>query len=265
MMSTTTGRTALFMLFAAFLLAPAAAQADFSAEESRRILSRIDRLVSYPQRDFSAEYTVTEVRPGQGTQRTVMTLFRRDSANSYTILIQEPAQDRGKGYLRIEDNLWLYDPAARRFTVTSAADRFQSSNARNADFNQSSLADDYRIVARSAEQLGAYETDVYELEAAHDDVTFPQRRIWIDQNKLVRKLEDYSLSGQHMRTVAIPSYRRIEEKYVPTRMVIQDELRGRQVDGEFKHRRTMISVEKASFQELPDMVFTRAFLERAGR
>lgn len=240
-----------------------AAQETFSSEESREILSRVDALVTYPNNDFSAEYTILETRPGQGSSRTVINLFRRDRENTYTILIKEPAADRGKGYLRIGNNLWLYDPADRRFTVTSAEERFQNSNARNADFNQSTLSEDYRILGREVEQLGAYRTDVYDLEATHDDVTFPKRRVWIDQNNLVRKMEDYSLSGQHMRTTAIPNYRELGEKYVPVRIVIQDELRGRRVEGEFKHERTMITVEKPSFQELPDMVFTRTFLERA--
>ncbi|HKK49052.1 MAG TPA: outer membrane lipoprotein-sorting protein [Alkalispirochaeta sp.] len=252
---------ATVMLVSAPVVLPAQ---ELSAAESRRILQRVDDLVTYPEEDFSAEYTVTEVRPGESTSRTQFVLFRRDRADSYTILIQEPAQDRGKGYLRIDDNLWLYDPVARRFTVVSASDRFENTGARNSDFNQSTLADDYRIVGHTTEQLGAYQTDVYDMEATHDDVTFPFMRIWIDQNRLVRKFEDYSLSRRHMRTTAVPNYRRLGDQYVPVRIVIQDELRGREVDGRFRNQRTMIEVEKPSLQEVPNMVFTRTFLERAG-
>lgn len=237
---------------------------QLSSEEGRRILRRVDTLVTFGDRDFSAEYTVTEVKPGEGQSRTRFVLFRRDRANSYAILIQEPSQDHGKGYLRIDENLWLYDPVARRFTVVSASDRFQNTNARNSDFNQSTLADDYRIVAQTTDQLGVYRTNVYDLEAIHDDVTFPKMRVWIDQNGLARKSEDYSLSGQHMRTTAIPEYRRLEDRYVPTRIVIQDELRGREIDGQFRNERTLIQVARESFQVVPDMVFTRTFLERAG-
>ncbi len=52
---------------------------------------------------------------------------------------------------------------------------------------------------------------------------------------------------------------------MPVQIVIQDELRGREVDGKFEHQRTIISVAKASFQELPDMVFTQAYIERVSR
>jgi outer membrane lipoprotein-sorting protein len=257
-----------YLIIAVLLSAAAAllpAETDISRAEGRRILERVDRLVSYEERDFSARYTVTQQRPGQGNSVTKMLMFRRDSEDTYTIIIEEPPQDRGKGYLKIGSNLWLYDPADRRFTATSAEDRFQNTNARNSDFTKSTLSEDYRIVDHSQAELGQYQTDVYELEATTDDVTFPQMKIWIDQNNLVRKFEDYSASGRHMRTTAIPSYKQLGEQYVPVHIVIQDELRGRQVDGQFKHERTVITVSNASFQELPDMVFTRSYLERVSR
>ena len=255
---------ALVLLLGIGLLPAALGAQSFSRAESRDILAQVDTLVSYPGRDFSAQYEVTELRPGESTTRTVFVMFRRDAASSYTILIQEPAQDRGKGYLRIGESLSLYDPVARRFTVVSAADRFENTGARNSDFNQSTLAQDYRIVGSDTEQLGAYATTVYDLEALHHEVSFPRMRIWIDENNLVRKAEDYSLSGRHMRTTAIPSYRELGDRYVPTRIVIQDELRGREVDGRFRNQRTLIDVTRPSFQDVPDMVFTRTFLERTG-
>ena len=254
----------LFIIAALYLPEVVFPQRSISREQGWQILQRADALVTFPADDFSAEYTITEVRPGEGTSRTEFVLFRRDRVNSYTILIREPAQDRGKGYLRIDQNLWLYDPTARRFTVVSASDRFQNTNARNSDFTQSTLAEDYRIVDHATELLGVYRTDVYDLEAIHDDVTFPRMRIWIDQNDLVRKFEDYSLSGQHMRSTAIPEYRALEDRFVPVRIIIQDELRGRTIDGRFRNERTLIEVRRESLQDVPDMVFTRTFLERAG-
>lgn len=251
----------VFFVISAILPCSLSAQ-TFSRRESREILAQADALVTYPERDFSAEYTVTEVRPGEGTTRIVFVMFRRDRNDIYTILIQEPEQDKGKGYLKIGGNLSLYDPVARRFTTVSSSDRFEGTGARNSDFNQSTLAEDYEIVGHTRERLGAYDTDVYDLEAIHDDVTFPKMRVWVDQTGLVRKAEDYSLSGRHMRTTAIPNYRRIGDRYVPVRLVIQDELRGREVDGRFQHQRTLIEVAKPSFQEVPDMVFSRTFLER---
>ena len=251
----------------AFLsVAAVSAPAQSSAiADSREILRRIDEQVSYTDTDFSAEYTITQERPGQGTSVTRATMFRRDRDDKYLILIMEPAVDRGKGYLKIANSLWLYDPVARRFNVTSARDRFQNTNARNSDFTQSTLAQDYRIVSRRAERLGAYNTQVYELEAITDSVTFPRMKIWVDENQLVRKFEDYSLSGQLMRTTAIPTYQRLGTRFVPVNIVIVDALQGRTIDGTFRNERTIISVAKPSLAPVPDLVFTQAYLERVGR
>lgn len=233
--------------------------------DSRAILEPVDALVSYRDADFSAEYTITQVRPGEGNSVTRAYMFRRDRDDKYLILIIEPEVDRGKGYLKIGNVLWLYDPVDRRFNTTSARDRFQNSNARNSDFTQSTLAQDYRIVDHTREALGAYTTDVYDLEAIHDDVTYPIMRLWVDQDGLVRKFEDYSLSGQHMRTTAIPTYRRLGDQYVPIEIVIVEELAGRVINGVFRNERTVIQVSRPSLGEVPDVVFTQAYLERVGR
>ncbi|GAB6091628.1 outer membrane lipoprotein-sorting protein [Spirochaeta dissipatitropha] len=251
------------LICSVFLLAALWLPAEtYSPAESRAILEQIDALVSYTNNDFSAEYTITQERPGQGTSVTKANMFRRDSDDRYMIFILEPTADYGKGYLKIGNNLWLYDPVARRFNVTSARDRFQNTNARNSDFTQSTLARDYRITGSYREQLGAYDTTIYELEAVTDQVTYPSMKIWVDQNKLVRKFEDYSLSGQLMRTTAIPSYRRLENQFVPVNIVIVDALQGRMIDGRFRNERTIISVAKPSLRDLPDLVFTQAYLER---
>lgn len=255
----------LFVLAAAGLaFAQTGATNRPSLAGSADILRRIDALVSY-QSDFSAEYTISQEKPGQGVSVTKAAMLRRDRNDTYVILITEPAVDKGKGYLKIGNNLWLYDPVARRFTVTSARDRFQNSNARNADLTSARLARDYRVVGQSSARLGAYDTQVYELEAVTDNVSFPRMKIWVDQDNLVRKTEDYSLSGQLMRTTAILSYQRLGEHYVPVSMVIVDALAGRIVDGVFRNERTVIAVSKPSFAALPDMVFTQAYLERVSQ
>jgi outer membrane lipoprotein-sorting protein len=231
---------------------------------SRQILSAIDALVTYTN-DFSGEYTITQERPGQGTNVTRAAMFRRDREDKFVILITEPAVDRGKGYLKIGNNLWLYDPVARRFTVTSARDRFQNSNARNTDFTRSNLANDFRIVGETQERLGAFNTRVFDLEATNDTVTFPRLRIWVDENNLIRKQEDFSLSGQLMRTIAIPTYQRLGQHFVPVNIVIVDALAGRNINGQFRNERTIITVERPSFVAIPDMVFTQAYLERVSQ
>lgn len=241
------------------------AQSTQSRGEHRELLEEVDRQVTFNDTDLSAEYTITTRKPAGGASTTVAAMFRRDRADKFLILILEPEQDRGKGYLKTGGNIWLYDPVDRSFTFTSARDRFENSNLRNSDFAGSSFAEDYRVTGAGEEQLGRFDTTVLDLEARRDDVEFPTRRIWVSEDRLVRKIEDYSLSGQLMRTTAIPSYQQVGRRWVPALMVILDHLNYRTVDGERVYERTTVEVENPSLEKQPDALFTRSYLERVSR
>ncbi len=227
-------------------------------------LAQIDAQISFMDTDFSAEYTIVKDSPGEGQSVTVAAMFRRDNLNKYLILILQPDADKGKGYLKIDNNLWLWDPVARRYTVTSARDRFQNSSARNSDFTRSSMAVDYRITATSQAKLGKFDTTVLELTATADAVVFPLRKIWVSSgDNLVRKMEDYSLSKQLLRTTAIPSYQKVGTRWVPVSMLIVDELRGKNVNGVFVKEKTQVTIAKPGLGKQPDLLFTQAYLEKA--
>jgi hypothetical protein len=62
------------------------------------LLRQADNLASYAGTDFSAEYTIIQDRPGQSRTRTVAGVFRRDSKETYVIVIMEPTISKGQGY-----------------------------------------------------------------------------------------------------------------------------------------------------------------------
>jgi len=225
------------------------------------LLKHADSLVTFTDSDFSALYTFVKETPGQGTSTKQAMVFRRDKDNTYLIIVVQPDEDKGKGYLKSGNNLWFYDPVSRRFTFTSAKERFQNLNARNSDFTRSNLAGDYRVVGSQRQKLGRYDCWVLDLEAKTDDITFPKTRIWIDDQGLVRKTEDYSFSGQHLRTVAFPVYQQVGTRFVPQTVVIQDELRGATINGAFEKEKTTYTISRPSLQPLPDATFTKAWLE----
>jgi len=251
------------MRFSVLVLLLAVSTALSAETSSRTILAKIDAQVSFLDSDFSAEIEMTQTKPGEGVTKRTVALFRRDREQKYLMLLLKPDSDRGKGYIKIGNNLWLYETVPeRRFTVTSAKDRFQNSNARNSDFTRSTLAEDYKIVATSKEKLGPFDTTVYTLEALHSNVTFPKTKIWVTADSLVRKTEDYSLSGQLLRTTAVPSYQEFKGRYVPKKVTIIDALLGKTLNGVFVNERTEYSLSKLSDRELPSLIFTQSYLEK---
>jgi outer membrane lipoprotein-sorting protein len=249
----------------AFMFVFVALIGAFGEPDFKAVLKTVDGLVSFLDTDFSAEYKIEQFKPGEGTSVTSAVIFRRDKDEKYLILIFDPPADKGKGYLKIGQSMWLYDPESRRFDFTSSKERFQNSNARNSDFTRSSYSTDYDIVSTKKEQLGKFSCWVLDLKANNDDVSFPRCKIWVSEDNLVRKTEDYSLSGQLMRTRAVPSYQKVGERYVPVMVLIVDNLRGKTIGGKLQNETTRITITKPSLNKLPDSIYTQAYLEKVSK
>jgi len=254
-------KSKIFILSFVFVLAVTC----LYAETDQELLARVDSLVSYFDADFSAEYTILQERPGQSLSKTVAGIFRRDSRETYVMVIMEPQISKGQGYLKESNTLWFYDPESRVFNTTSSTERFRNTNASNSDFTRSTLAQDYRVVAGENAALGRFNCRLLTLEAVTTGVTYPKMKVWISNDGLMRKSEDYSLSGQLLRTSAIPDYHRIDNRFVPKQILIVDELRGANINGKFVNEKTQITVSKPSFSKVADSVFSKTFLETVNR
>ena len=235
------------------------------ADPDQELLVKVDSLVSYMDTDFSAEYTIVQEKPGQGLSTTVAGIFRRDSRETYVIVVIQPLVSKGQGYLKQGNTLWFYDPQSRNFNSTSSADRFQNTNARNSDFTRSTLAQDYKVVSGGDAVLGRFNCRVLNLEATTTAVTYPKMKVWISEDGLLRKSEDYSLSGQLLRTTAIPDYYQTGGRFVPKQILFVDALRGAVIKGVFVSEKTQISINKPSFNKIADSVFSKTFLESVNR
>ena len=188
------GVTLAALLVVTLLLpAPASAQEPDFGE----VLRTLDERMTFSDGDFSAVYTIISERPGEEREVTQARLFRRDQNDQFLILILQPQVQRGQGYLRIDDNVWFYDPESREFERTTIRENIQGSDAQNADLDQSSYSEDYRVVGSEAGRLGSFDVWILDLEATSTDVAYDRVRIWVRQDEwLVLKQEDYSVSGR---------------------------------------------------------------------
>jgi len=236
-----------------------------SIKDYNDLLETVDKLVTYDESDLSAEYKIVKRSPGGAVSTTVAAMFRRDRTEQFMILILKPTVDKGKGYLKIGDNLWLYDPVGRSFTFTSAKERFQNSSARNSDFNRTNYSKDYEVVSGKKGKLGKFNCTVLDLKALNNSVSFSKKRIWISEDNLVRKVEDYSLSQQLMRTTAIPRYQKVGNRWIPFSIVILDHLNYKRNNGKKVFERTTITIDKPSLVDIPDSVYTKEYLEKVNR
>lgn len=229
------------------------------------LVAKADNILTFIDTDFTALYRIETQTPGSGVSVTTATVSRRDKTNQFLVLILEPAADKGKGYLKTGDSLWLYDPVGKTFLFSNATERFQNTSIRNSDFNRSNYSENYKPVKAENVVLGKYNCTLVELQATKSNVTFPKVKLWIDDSSLIRKVEDYSLSGQLLRTTAVPSYQKLGTRWVPAMIVIIDYLKSKNLQGKVEYERTTITITKPSLEKLPDYVYSKEYLEKLNK
>ena len=252
--------------FAMFAFSAAFFAQKIPLAQAREILRKVDASTGYFGTDFTGEYVLVQEKPGQGNSITSAIMHRRDSKSMCTIRITGPDSDKGKGYVQFDPkSIWFYDPSNRQFTFTAPKDKFQDTNVNNSDLRPQRHSENYDITDAEYVTLGKLECVCFSLSVtkkAVNDVDYPTLKIWVTKDDcLTRKREDYSLSGQLLRVTAIPSYQKVEGRMVPAKMVIQDRLRGRKIDGKVKYESTQVTVSNVSFQKLGDVVYSKQYLE----
>ena len=258
-----------FFAIAALFAIVSSAPSSVFAESAEVLLQSAEDNTAFYDTDFSGVYSVVQKKPGEGENVNDAIMYRRDSAAKWTILITGPAKERGKGYLQYDGNIWFYDPADRRFTFTASRDKFQNTNANNSDFAPQHYARDYDIAATSEVKLGSWQCVLFELTVKNGaEVDYPKLKLWVTKDDgLVRKKEDYSLSGQKLRTTAIPSYQSVAGAdggriyHIPVKMVIQDNLRGKKINGKMQYEQTTITISNVKFEKADNSVYTKPYLE----
>lgn len=227
----------------------------FAAPDFDQILRDIDELGNFEGVDFSCVYTIVSEKPGEDKSVSQARMFRRDTDDQFVLLILQPQVQRGQGYLKVDENVWFYDPESRKFEKSTIRDNVQDSDAQNSDLNRNSLSEDYSVVEWEETKLGKYPVYLLELKAKHNDVSYDKIKIWVRTDiSIVLKEEDFSVSNRLMRTVVYPRYTIVDERYLPSNALIIDELN----EGE----RTQFSMKNATTTPIPDYVFTKTYLER---
>ncbi len=244
-------------------IAPAAPTAP-TAEEVRRILAVIDERERSPG-DYKA-LAYMEAKEKDKTDITYeLVVYRRDADERFMMLFTKPRSEQGKGYLRIDKNLWMYDPTVGRWERRTERERIGGTDTRRSDFDDPEFATRYDATYEGREKLGAYDVHRILLRAKEGvDVAFPLTRLWVDvATNNVLKRQDLALSGRLMRTAYYPRWKRLysESKkgdvWFPQEMRMYDEIE--------KANSTLVLIQTVDLRPLEANIFTKAWLESKSR
>jgi len=194
-----------------------------------------------------------------------MLVFRRDADQKLMFLFTKPKAETGKGYLRLDKNLWMYDPKVGKWERRTERERIGGTDSRREDFDQSDLAGQYDPQDLGTEKLGAFSARHLKLTVKPNvDVAFPLTQLWIDEaSGNILKRQDFALSGRLMRTDYYPQWMKVfsESKgadvWYPKKMYFYDE-----VD---KANSTIIQIQQIDLHPLEENLFTKAWLESKSR
>jgi hypothetical protein len=194
-----------------------------------------------------------------------LVVYRRDEDEKLMFLFTGPRTEAGKGYLRIEKNLWFYDPSTGKWERRTERERIGGTDTRRGDLDESRLAEEYAARWEGEEKLGAFTTHKVVLDVKPGvDVAFPRIRLWIDAaTSNVLKRQEFALSGRLMRTAYYPKWKKIfsESKqadvWFPEEMRIYDEVE--------KANSTLLLIRQVDLRPLSANMFTKAWLEGKSR
>jgi hypothetical protein len=230
----------------------------YTANDFLMLVRRTDIRSSFYNSDMSATISMVSVSPDRGTFANKQQIFRRDKDDAFLMLMVEPESRKGQGMLRVDNNMWRYDPTSRKFTHTTLKDTYENSTVTNNDFRRWQRSIDYSVEKLSTGTLGNYKVVIGELKANNDEVPFPYLKMYIETDrKIVLKIEEYSLSMKLLRTAYYTQYVQIGDSFVPTVQIFQD--------GLIPEKRSQVTYTDISTKLLPDYYFTKEYLERVSQ
>jgi hypothetical protein len=209
--------------------------------------------------DITSTFTLVQKKPGEADRVIQIRIYRRDSTDTFTLVFRFPESEKGKGYYRNRDDLFLYLPSTREFVYRNRKDDVGSTDVRTDLFGKSDLAAQYWATVEGVATVAKWETDVVRLDAKQLDVAFPVQKWYVRRTDgLPVKVESFSASAALLRTTYYLDYKQVApNRYIFTRLLATDALE--------KGQQTVLTNENISTARIPDYTFSKAFLEEQSR
>jgi hypothetical protein len=254
------------------LLAAALAVAALALPPSARALSKAEMVkllatIDDRQRNSGDYKSLAYIEQKEKDQNDLVyeaVVYRRDADDKLMILFLQPKSEAGKGYLRLDKNLWMYDPTVGKWERRTEREKIGGTDSRRADFDESRLAIEFEPEYVGAEKLGKLDVEHLKLTVKPGvDVAYPILHLWVDADSNVRKAQELALSGRLMRTTYYPKWEKLyspskgADIFYPKEIRIFDEVE--------KGNSTVIVLRQVDLASLPANIFTKAWLESKSR
>jgi len=240
--------------------------ASFAAPTVVEIMTKMDDMENLGV-DVTTKVKITQQKPDEGVKVLESVFYRRDKDDAFLIVMIAPDTDKGNGYLRVGDNMWMYRRNTRTFQIMNRDESIGGTGAKAGDMEKKKFSELYEPEKDAQgnellteETLGKAQIPVYrfEVKAKVKDVDYPKQIYWVRKdNFLTMKTESYSLSGTLMESAYFPKYTTVEGKFIPQQMIFVDEFE--------KGNKSMVELSGITLQPINNDIFTKAYLENLSK
>lgn len=229
------------------------------AGRAEALVRAMEQKINISGQDLTSTFTLVQKKEGEADRVLKIKVYRRDSANKFTLVFQFPDSEKGKGYYRSGDDLYLYLPTTREFVYRNRKDDVGSTDVRTDLFSRSNILDQYTVGYLGQEKVARFDTDVIELTGKTLDVSFPYQKWYLrTTDGLPVRVENYSASKTLLRTFYYVNWKGVGNgQFLFTQLMAVNNLENNQ--------RTLLSNEDITTGRIPDYVFSQAFLEEQSR
>ncbi|HKU39287.1 MAG TPA: outer membrane lipoprotein-sorting protein [Polyangiales bacterium] len=247
---------------------PAPAQPTAAKPKSKEELVALLKVIDDRQRnqgDWRSEAYIEQKEKGKVAVVYNALVFRRSADARFMIVFTAPKNVTGQGYLRVDKNLWFYDPAVGKWERRTERERIGGTNSRRSDFDESRLAEEYEPTDDGEEKLGAYNAQKLTLKGKPGlDLAFPVIKLWVDKDtKNVLKRQEFALSGRLLRTSYYPKWKKVFSESKKADVWFPQEIRF--YDEVEKENSTLVLIKSVDLKALEPNLFTKAWLESRSR
>ncbi len=256
-------RARMLAVVVAVLSSTTAVAAPTQAEVDKMIATIDDRQTNGG--DYRSIAYLEQKERGKADTAFEVAFYRRDADDKLMILFMKPKTESGKGYLRLDKNLFFYDPTVGKWERRTDRERIGGTSSNRQDFDESRLAAEYTAAWMEETKIGKFAVHHIVLSAKDGvDVAFPKVDLFVDTTSgNILKREDKALSGKLLRTTYYPKWSKLysESKkadvYFPAEIRIFDEVE--------KGNSSMIVIRETDLRPLDANLFTKAWLESKSR
>lgn len=223
------------------------------------IITKMEESLNLENGDLTNNFTLIQRKEGEADRVLKVKVYRRDKAKKFALIFNYPESEKGKGYYRNGDDLFLYLPSTREFVYRNRKDDVGSTDVRTDLFGRLDLLQQYQVKYSGEQMVSKFDCHVIDLKAVVLDVSFPIQKWFIRKSDgLPVKVENYSASKTLLRTFFYIDYKKLKgNKYLFTKLMAINNLE--------KNQRTFLSNDEISESSIPDYVFSKAFLEEQSR